>query len=83
MGNKFFDVAAAICKVLPRVEMGRFFFEMFPNTCGHGKTQIGVDVDLADSGFCCFAQLILRNANGIRHMAAVIVDDFHVFRNDR
>ena len=51
---------------------------------GHGKTQVGVDVDLADGKLRGLAQLLFGNAHGIRHVAAVLVDHLHVvLRNGR
>ena len=50
---------------------------------GHGQAQIGVDVDFADRFLGGDAQLVLRNAHGIRHFAAVLVDDFDKFLRHR
>ena len=52
--------------------------EELPDGAGHGQTQVGVDVDLADSALSGLAELLLGDADGIRHLAAVGVDHLHI-----
>ncbi len=56
--------------------------EVLTDTSRHSETQVGVDVDLADSGFSSLAELILRNAYSISELAAVVVDDLDILRNN-
>ena len=49
---------------------------------GHGQTQIGVDVDLADGQAGGLTQLLLRHADGVGHLAAVVVDHLHIVLRD-
>ena len=62
------------------IRMGR---EMLPYPCRQGKTQIRIDVDLAHGQRCRTAQLVFRDADGFVQPAAVGIDDFNVFRDDR
>ena len=55
---------------------------MLADRRGHGKAQVGVDVDLAHRALRCLAEHLLRNANGIRHLAAVGVDLLDELRNN-
>ena len=53
--------------------------EILTDGCGHCKTQVGVNIYLADCHGGCLAELILGNADGARHVAAVFIDDFYEF----
>ena len=83
MRNELFDVVASRREILTRVEVIRMLNEMFADTGSHRKAKVGVDVDFADSGFRGFAELIFGNADSVFQVAAVVVDDFDVFGNDR
>ena len=48
--------------------------DVLADGAGHGQAQIGVDVDLADSHGSGLAQLLLRDADGVGHLAAELVD---------
>lgn len=80
--NELFDVGAAVCAVLARIEMLRMSHEVLADTSRHSETQIGVDVDLADCGFCSLAELIFRDADSIVELATVVVDDLDVLRDN-
>ena len=56
------DVGAGGLEVLARVEVIRMLVEVGADRAGHGQTQVGVDVDLADSHRSSLAQHIFRNA---------------------
>ena len=83
MSNELLDVVTTIGQVLTRVKVRRLLMEVLADACRHRKTQIGIDVDLADSRLCSTAELILGNADRIRHVTAVLVDDLDVLRNNR
>ena len=58
--------------------MRRILVEVLTDGAGHGQTQIGVDVDLADRSSGSLTQLLLRNTNGIGHLAAMLIDHLHI-----
>ena len=68
------DVGAGGLEVLARVEVIRMLSEVLADRSGDSQTNIGVDIDLADGQLCSVTQLFLRNADCIRHLAAVSVD---------
>ena len=82
MLNELFDVSTAISAVLTRIKVLRMSEEMLTDTSRHSEAQVGVDVDLADSGFSSLAELILRNTYSISELAAVVVDDLDILRNN-
>ena len=82
MLNEFLDVGAAVSAVLTRVEVLRMSEEVLADTSRHSEAQVGVDVDLADSGFSSLAELIFRDAYSVIELAAVLVDDLDVLRDD-
>ena len=49
---------------------------------GHGKAQVGIDIDLADGELCGLAQLILGHADSVGHLAAVLVDHLDILLRD-
>ena len=56
---------------------------MLTDAGSQAETEVGVDVDLADSHGSCFAELVFRDADSVSQVAAVLVDDLDVFRYDR
>ena len=81
--NKLFDVRTAISNVLTRVKMIRMSIEVLTDTSRHSKAEVRIDVDLADSKACSLTELIFRNTNSISEIAAVVVDDLDILRNNR
>ena len=69
-------------EVLARIEVTRILSEVLADRSRHRETRVGVDVDLAHGALRSLAELGLRNADGIRKLAAELVDrlDF-VLRN--
>ena len=61
-------------EVLSRVELVRMQSEELTDGCGHGKTQVGVDVDLVDGKGCRVPELIFGNADSSGHCSAILVD---------
>ena len=53
--------------------------QIFADICSHGKTDVRIDVDLADGRFRCLTELVLGDADGVGHVAAVGVDHFDEF----
>ena len=66
-------------EILTRVEVIGMLGEILADVGGHGKADIGVDVDLADSKLGSFTELILGNADRIGHVSAVLVDHLDKF----
>ena len=56
------------------VKISRMLGQVLAHGCGHGQTQVGVDVDLADSHLGSLSEHLLRNTDGAGHIAAVLVD---------
>ena len=77
VADELLDVGAGGLEILARVELVGMLVEELTDGAGHGKTQVGVDVDLADGELCSLTQLILGNADSVGHLAAVFVDDLH------
>ena len=72
------DVGAGGLEVLARVEVIRMLVEVGADRAGHGQTQVGIDVDLADGQLSGMAQLLFRHADGVGHVAAVLVNHLHI-----
>jgi len=82
--NQLLDVCTGRLQVLTRIKLRGVVIEELADGAGHGQTQIGVNVDLADSHGSGLAQLLGRNTDSVRHVAAVLVDHLHVLlRNGR
>ena len=77
------DKISSRSEVLSGVEVSRVFREVLSDSGGESKTEIGVDVDLADSHRSGFAEHILGNALSAGHRAAVLVDHFDVLGDNR
>ena len=79
MSNDILNVLAADLQIFTRIERCRILGEYGADAGGHAKTQVRVDVDLADCAASCFTKLIFRNADGILQSSAVLVDDLDIF----
>ena len=78
VADELLDVGTGGLQVLTRVELVGMLVEELTDGAGHGKTQVGVDVDLADGQFRCMTELLFGNTNCIGHLAAVFVDHLHI-----
>ena len=74
MGDHILDRLTGGLEVLPGIKMIRMFRKVLTDNRGHGQTDIGVDVDLADSAAGCLTELLFRNADSTGHVSAVLVD---------
>ena len=74
MGDHVLDSLTSRLQVLTRIEVIRMLVEVLADRSGDSQTNIGVDIDLADGQLCSMTELFLRNADCIRHLAAVSVD---------
>ena len=77
VADELLDVGACGLEILARVELVGMLVEELTDGAGHGQTQVGVDVDLADGELCSLTQLVLGNADSGGHLAAVFVDDLY------
>ena len=66
-------------QILPGIEMIRMLSEILADDSGHCKTDIRVDVDLANCAACSLTELLLGDADCAGHVPAVFVDDFYEF----
>ena len=74
MSDHVLDRLAGGLEILPGIEMIRMLREVLADHGSHCKTDIGVNVDLADSTAGRLAELFFRNADCAGHIAAVLVD---------
>ena len=70
-------------QVLARIEMIRMLSHVLTDRSSHSQTDVRVNVDLAYSQLSSLTQLIFRNTDSIRHVAAVGVDDLYEFLRNR
>ena len=77
--DKLSDIVSARSKILTRIEMLGMFVEVLADSRGHSKTEVGVDVDLADSHGSSLTEHIFGDTDSIGHSAAVGVDDVNIF----
>ncbi len=77
------DRFASRFEVLTRVEMIRMRHEVFTDASGHCKTEVGVDVDLADCHLSGLTELFLGNADCAGHIATVGIDLLNEFLGNR
>ena len=77
VADELLDVGAGGLEILARVELVGMLVEELTDGAGHGKTQVGVDVDLADGQLGCMTELLFGNTNSVGHLAAVFVDHLH------
>ena len=59
--------------------MIRMLVEVLADARRHRKTQVRVDIDLADRALRRLTKLLLGDADRVGHLAAVFVDDLHEF----
>ena len=84
MSHNIFDVLSGDFQVSARIKHIRVCLQSLTNACCKRKSQIGINVDLADRGSCRLTKLIFRNTDGVFQRSAVLIDDLDVFlRNGR
>ena len=66
-------------EVLAGIEVIGMLIEVLTDVACHCKTDIGVDVDLADCELSCLTELLLGDTYCIRHLTAVLVDHLNEF----
>ena len=76
---EFLHLVACRTEVLAGIEFARFLVEYLADCCGHCKTAVGVDVDLADSTLGSLAELLFGDTYCIGKFAAMSVDDVDIF----
>ena len=77
MTNHVLNLLASNLEIFSRVKRLGLFSKYAANACGHCKSDVGVDVDFANSHLCCAAKLLLGNTNSIGKLTAKSV----YFRN--
>ena len=78
MTHQLLDGGTGGLQVLAGIELVGVLRHELADGAGHGQTQVGVDVDLADGQLSGMAQLLFRHADGVGHVAAVLVDHLHI-----
>ena len=61
-------------QILARVKVVGMLGKVLADVAGHGQTDIGVDIDLADGKLGSLTELILGDSDSVGHIAAVLVD---------
>ena len=74
VSNHVLNCLTSGLKVLTGIEVIRMLSEVLTDVTCHSKTDIGVDVDLANSECSCLTELLLRDTNCVRHVSAVLVN---------
>ena len=82
MHVKLLHLVAGRTEVFTRVELTGFLVEYLANSCGHCKTAVRVDVDLADSALTGLSELLLGNTDSVRKLATMLVDDVNILLRD-
>ena len=78
VGNHAFDSVSCGGQILSGVKVRRIFHKVLADSRGHGDADVGIDIDFANRHRRRFAQHILGNTDGVGHLAAVLVDGFHI-----
>lgn len=76
MAYELLDVGSCGLKIFSRVELVGMLGEELADGSGHGKTQIRIDIDLADGKLSRVAELLFRYADSAGHVAAEFV--YHI-----
>ena len=71
MRDHVFHSLAGGLEILTGIKVIGMLGKVLADVGGHGKTDVGVDVDLADSQLCGLAELILGDADGVGHVLMV------------
>ena len=79
MLDHLLDLVTGNGEIATGIEYVGLFVEYATDTRCHSKTDIGVDVDLANSECSCLTELLLRDTNCIRHVSAVLVNHLNEF----
>ena len=69
--------------VFAGIEFAGFLGKDLADGCGHCKTAVGVDIDLADSALAGLTKLLFGNTHCIGKFAAILVDDVNIFLRHR
>ena len=79
MGHHIMHSLTGGLQILTGIEMIRMLSKVLTDDSGHCKTDIRVDVDLANCAACSLTELLLGDADSTGHISAVFVDDFYEF----
>jgi len=77
------EVVTGVSEVLTRIVVLRVVDKVLADSSSHGKTTIGIDVDLADSALDGLADLVLGDTDGVLDLATVLVDGLDVLLRNR
>ena len=66
-------------QILAGIEVSGILGEVLADGCGHGKTAVRVDVDLADCALGGLAELLLGNSDCIGKVSAILVAHIHIY----
>ena len=79
VSNHILNSLTSGLKILAGIEVIRVLSEVLTDVTCHSKTDIRVDVDLANSECSCLTELLFRDTYCIRHISAVLVNHLNEF----
>ena len=79
VSNHVLNCLASGLKVLAGIEVIRMLCEVLTDVTCHSKTDVGVDVDLANSECSCLTELLFRDTDCVRHVSAILVNHLNEF----
>jgi len=77
------EVVTSVSEVLTRIVVLGVLDKVLADSSSHGKTTIGIDVDLADSALDGLADLVLGDTDGVLDLTTVLVDGLDVLLRNR
>ena len=82
MLNHTLNSNSAIAQILSGIEVSGVVVKVLSNSSSHSKSQVGIDIDLANSLCSSLAEHLFRDTDSIGHLAAVFVDHLNEFGNN-
>ena len=79
VSNHILNSLTSGLEILSGIEVIGMLYEVLTDVSGHCKTDIGVDIDLTNGKLGSLTELILGDADSIRHISAVLVDHLYEF----
>jgi len=76
-------VVTSVSEVLTRIVVIGMLNKVLTDSSSHGKTTIGIDVNLADGALDSLADLVLGNTNSVLNLATELVDGLHMLLRNR
>lgn len=75
---ELFEAIASRAQVLTGVKFCRFINEYFTDGCGHSKTAIGVNINLADVRLRSLTELLFGDPDGVFEGTTIGIDNLYL-----